>query len=79
MKDASQVKTIMKYAGLAMLILVMCSAYVYRKSVISLFDLSFITEKCLVCNFQNRHHCNLCKAEQRQCPFCDNGYKITNK
>lgn len=79
MKEASQIRTIIKNAGLAMLILVMCSAYVYRNSIISLFDLSFISEKCLVCNFENRHHCNLCKAGQRQCPFCDNGYKIMDK
>lgn len=79
MKETSQIRTIIKYAGLAMLMIVFCSAYIYRHSVISLFNLSFITEKCLVCNFQNRHHCTLCKAEQQQCPFCDNGYKIKNK
>ena len=66
--------------GLALLILAIYPAYVYRYSIFSLFELSFITEKCLICNFENRHHCNLCKAGQRQCPFCDNGYKIiTNK
>lgn len=79
MKKASQIRLIIKYGGLAMLMMVMCSAYVYRNSIISLFDLSSVTKKCLICNFENRHHCNLCKAGQRQCPFCDNGYKITNK
>jgi len=37
----------------------------------SIFDISSWTEKCIFCNFENRHHCHLCWSSQRQCPFCD--------
>lgn len=36
------------------------------------FNFSSIKDKCILCNFENRHHCNLCKSKHRQCPFCDN-------
>ena len=54
-------------------------AYVFlslRSTNYSFFDLSFITEKCIFCYFENRHHCHLCKAVHQQCTFCDKGVTI---
>ena len=43
----------------------------------SIFDISSWTEKCIFCNFENRHHCHLCASEHRRCLFCD--HFVTNQ
>lgn len=65
-------KQTLKYIGIAVVVLILFAAYINRSSIYPYFDLSWLTEKCFLCKFENRHHCNLCKSEHRQCPFCDN-------
>ena len=64
-------KRILKYIAGTIFVLVICLAYTFRSSLYPYFSLSWLTEKCIICHFENRDHCNICKTEHRQCPFCD--------
>lgn len=45
----------------------------------SILDISSWSEKCIFCNFENRHHCNLCMFGKRQCLFCDTTQNMGKK
>ena len=57
-------KRILKFIFIAVVLL---AAATYMKALN--LDLSWLTEKCFLCNFENRHNCNLCKSKQRRCPL----------
>ena len=56
-------------AGMIILICVQVGLNLYNNR--SIFDVSSWSEKCIFCNFENRHHCHLCVSSYRQCPFCE--------
>lgn len=61
--------------GILILLIIQVSVNLYNNR--SVFDISSWTEKCILCNFENIHHCNLCKSGQRKCPFC--GVEFNNQ
>lgn len=75
---ANIVKTTIKGIGLASILVILSALYLYHDRVLSFFNLSWITEKCILCNFENRHHCNRCLSSQEQCPFCDKSVQFNN-
>ena len=60
-------KRILKYIFIAVVLLA-CATYMKDLN----FNFSWLTEKCFLCNFENRHNCNLCKSKHRLCPLCNN-------
>ena len=72
-------KRTLKYIGFAAFALILFAAYINRSSIYPSFDFSWLTEKCILCNFENRHHCNICRSKHRQCPFCDNLHTNTEE
>lgn len=64
-------------AGIVLLLIIQVSINLYNNR--SVFDISLWTEKCILCNFENRHHCHLCISGYRKCPFCDNNTLKTKK
>lgn len=57
-------------AGIILLLFMQVGWNLYNNR--SIFDVSSWTEKCIFCNFENRHHCHLCASKHRRCIFCDN-------
>ena len=70
MKKIGLPNNFFKFVGYAVLMIILCSAYFYRNTLRS--ELIELTQKCLFCGFENRHHCKYCKKGVRQCIFCDN-------
>jgi len=71
------VRKAIRYAVNLGLLVSVVVVYLNRDSIISY--ISSCMEKCIFCNYENRHHCNICKSKHRQCPFCDNPHINTEK
>lgn len=69
---------IVKYVGIVFLLYFLSNIFIYRERILTYFDLSWLPKKCILCNFENRHDCNLCKFEKKRCPFCDNSCVIND-
>ena len=48
-------KRALKYISITVVVLIVFAAYINCPN----FDLSWLTEKCILCNFENRHSCKL--------------------
>lgn len=71
------IKKITKLLIAGIMFLLVISVFVNLYNNRSVFDISSWADKCILCNFENRHHCNLCKDGQRNCPFC--GIELTKQ
>lgn len=69
MQKKSSYKAIIKYAVYAVIMIILFSAFIYRNTLRS--QLSELMQKCILCNFENRHHCKYCMMGHRQCFLCD--------
>lgn len=79
MKEPEKYKIAFKYFGFVLIVLVIYSVFSFKDSILFYLDLSGIKEKCIFCNFENRHHCHLCKSGERKCLFCINNPKSPQK
>ena len=71
------VRTVIRYVFYFGIIVTVAVVYLNRDSIISC--ISSYMEKCIFCNFENRHHCNICRMSHKQCLFCDNFQVKTEK
>ena len=63
-------------AGIVLLLIIQVSINLYNNR--SIFDISSLSEKCIFCGFEDRHHCLRCLSDHRQCPICDRSFQPNN-